>query len=229
MQDLRVLDLFGEVRMRFKTILTIAVCSLGLTAVPAFSQGSNQAIFQDERQMELDNQARINGLSDQEAQARAAAAANDAKTEPYRLYAEKRIAQLLQLKMHGGSPTRTYANKTGDLHALENWVQADDKSRAAEQARIKALDQAIANLRESENMDQKNMSGAIQGMRESQIAAQSDDDFNKMMRINQFNELQSEMGAASWGRPPQDGTFNSTGGYGMGGGYGYSMGGGRRW
>lgn len=215
--------------MRFKTILTVAVCSLGLSAIPAYSQGSNQAIFQDERQMELDNQAKLNGLSSEERQYAAAAAANDAKNEPYRLYAEKRIAELIKLKAAGGSPSRSYANRTGDLHALENWLQSDSKTRASEQARIKQLNQAIANLRESENADASNMSSAIQGMRESQIAAQSDDDFNKMMRINQFNELQSEMGAATWGRPPEDGTFNSTGGYGMGGGYGYSFGGGRRW
>jgi hypothetical protein len=50
-----------------------------------------------------------------------------------------------------------------------------------------------------------------------------------MMQMNNFNELQSEMGAASWGRPPTDGTFNSTGGYGIQGGYGYSVGGGRRY
>jgi hypothetical protein len=215
--------------MRFKTILSVVLCSFGVSMLPAFSQGSNQAIFQDERQMELDNQARINGLSNQEQSFQQAAQANDAKNEPYRLYAEKRIAALIKLKAAGGSPSRSYANQTGDLHALENWLQSDTKTRANEQARIKQLNQAIANLRESENADQSNMSGAIQGMREGQIAAQSDDDFNKMMRINQFNELQSEMGAASWGRPPQDGTFNSTGGYGMGGGYGYSMGGGRRW
>jgi hypothetical protein len=215
--------------MRFQTILSVVLCSIGVTMLPAFSQGSNQAIFQDERQMELDNQARINGLSNQEQSAKQSAQAYDAKSEPYRLYAEKRIAQLIQLKAAGGSPSRSYANQTGGLHALENWLQSDTKTRANEQARIKQLNQAITNLRESENADQSNMSGAIQGMREGQIAAQSDDDFNKMMRINQFNELQSEMGAASWGRPPQDGTFNSTGGYGMGGGYGYSMGGGRRW
>lgn len=45
---------------------------------------------------------------------------------------------------------------------------------------------------------------------------------DRMMRMNYFNELQSEMGAASWGRPPQDGTFNSVGGYGFMGGYGMS-------
>lgn len=215
--------------MVFKTILTVAICALGVSVMPAYSQGSNQAIFQDERQMELDNQARINGLSAQEQQAAAAAAANDAKNEPYRLYAEKRIAELIKLKAAGGSPSRSFANRTGDLHALENWLQSDAKTRAAEQARIQQLNKAIANLRESERVEQGNMTGAIQSMRESQIAAQSDDDFNKMMRINQFNELQSEMGAASWGRPPEDGTFNSTGGYGIGGGYGFSYGGGRRW
>jgi hypothetical protein len=215
--------------MRYKSILSIVVCSLGLAIGPALSQGSNQAIFQDERQMELDSQARVNGLSNQEQQYAQTAAAKDAKNEPYRLYAEKRIAELIKLKAAGGSPSRSYANRTGDLHALENWLQSDTKSRQAEQTRISQLNQAIANLRESEHADQGNMGGAIQSMREGQIAAQSDDDFNKMMRINQFNELQSEMGAASWGRPPEDGTMNSVGGYGMGGGYGYSMGGGRRW
>jgi hypothetical protein len=48
-----------------------------------------------------------------------------------------------------------------------------------------------------------------------------------MMRVNMFNELQSEMGAATWGGTPRDGTYNSVGGYGFQGGYGYSGGFGR--
>src|ERR1700677_5180947 len=77
-----LLVLLGDVRMRFKTILSVVLCSFGVAMLPAFSQGSNQAIFQDERQMELDNQARINGLSNQEQSVKQAAQAYDAKNEP---------------------------------------------------------------------------------------------------------------------------------------------------
>lgn len=217
--------------MRFKHFgisLSMLACAFGLSLSPALSQGG-QAIFQDERQMEMDNQRQLNNVQNQEQNYAETVQSTDAKNEPYRLYAEKRIAELIKLKAAGGSPSRSYANRTGDLHALETWLQADAKTRAAEQQHIKQLNQAIANLRESEQATHSNLGSDIQALRENQIAAQSDDEFNKMMKINQFNELQSEMGAASWGAPPRDGTYNSVGGYGFGGGYGYSPMQGRRW
>jgi len=194
---------------------------------PSFSQ--DQTIFQDERQMQMDNARQANQLQHQENQYEQSVQSTESKDEPYRLYAEKRVAALMKLKAAGGSPSRSYAKQTGELYALQNWLKADEATKDAEMAHVKSLDKAIANLRDSEGMESNNLQSDVQAMREDQIAKQADDSFNKMMQINQFNELQSEMGAASWGRPPTDGTFNSVGGYGMGGGYGYSPMQGRRW
>ena len=106
---------------------------------------------------------------------------------------------------------------------LSQWLQKDDQTRAAERAHLKQLDQAIANLQESINQAQGNMQSQIRDMHENQEIAQENNKFNQMMQVNYFNELQSEMGACSWGAPPQDGTYNSVGGYGFLGGYGYGM------
>ena len=215
--------------MRSTTLLmSVSLLALMTTwSIPAFSQ--DQAIFQDERQMEMMNAHQAGQLQHQENQYEAEVKTTDAKDEPYRLYAEKRVAALIKLKAAGGSPSRSYGAQTGELSALQKWLKADAATKQAEMDHIRNLDIAIANLRDSERASNTNLSSDIQAMREDKIASQADDQFNHMMQINQFNELQSEMGAASWGRPPQDGTFNSVGGYGMGGGYGYSMGGGRRW
>jgi hypothetical protein len=209
--------------------MSMSLLALTTTGVmpPSFSQ--EQAIFQDERLLQMDNAHQANQLQNQENQYEQGMETKEAKDEPYKLYAEKRVAELLKLKSAGGSPARSYAKQTGELYALQSWLSKDAATQEDEMAHIKNLDKAIANLRDSEHMDQGNLQNDVQAMREDEIAKQSDDAFNKMMQINQFNELQSEMGAASWGRPPTDGTFNSTGGYGMGGGYGYSPMMGRRW
>ena len=147
----------------------------------------------------------------------------------YRLYAEKRIQALSKIRNAGGSPAQSYAHdKKGELYALQAWLKKDNETRAAEQAHIKQLDQAIANLQGDEQAAMANLPNDIGAMRQVAQRQADDDKFNHMMQMNYFNELQSEMGAASWGRPPTDGTFNSVGGYGMQGGYGYSYGGGRR-
>ena len=155
------------------------------------------------------------------------AAARDDSAMSYRLYAEKRIAALQKIRNAGGSPTRSMG-KNGELYALQGWLKKDDQTREQEQAHIKQLDQAIANLQGDQQAAMANLPNDIGAMRQVAQRQADDDKFSHMMQMNYFNELQSEMGAASWGRPPTDGTFNSTGGYGFQGGYGYSMGGGRR-
>lgn len=217
--------------MRLKNLgyLVCAVaCAVGPAVAPAFCDGEEQAIFQDEHEMMGDSQRQLQQSEMREQMAEQQIQQTDAKNQPYRLYAEQRVKQLEKLKAAGGSPSKAVATDK-QLYALQAWLNRDAQDRAAEQAHLRSLDQAIANLRETTQATQQNLGADISAMREDENQKQADDEFNKMMRINQFNELQSEMGAASWGRPPTDGTFNSTGGYGMGGGYGYSYGGGRRW
>jgi hypothetical protein len=213
----------------------VAVVASALTigtpgSAPCWAQAnSDRAVFQEEQQMMQTNQNQEQQLEREKQQYQSEVSREDAQSEPYRLYAEKRIEELNKLKAAGGSPSRSLAaQKSGEFYALEKWLTADAQARAEEQGRLKQLDQAIVNLQTSQTATMSNMGSDIQAMREdSQLAAQNQK-FQQQMQINQFNELQSEMGAASWGRPPQDGTFNSVGGYGMGGGYGYSYGGGRR-
>ena len=101
-------------RIKVFTSLSIVACALGLFANPAFSQ-SNQAIFQDERQMEMDANRQSGSLQQQEQQALQQYQTTESKDEPYRLYAEKRITELQKMKAAGGSPSRSYAKQSGEL------------------------------------------------------------------------------------------------------------------
>jgi hypothetical protein len=193
-------------------------------AMPSLAQaGEDQAIFQEEKQLIHTDQAQEQQLLQEKQQYQAEISKDEPQDDSYRAYAEKRVQELTKLKAAGGSPTRSLsAQKNGELYALEKWLTADAQARSQEQARLKQLDQAIANLQESQSTAMQNMNADVQSMREDANAEQQSRKFNQQMQINNFNELQSEMGAASWGRPPTDGTYNSVGGYGFSGGYGYS-------
>ena len=197
--------------------------SLGTQFVLA-QAGTDRAVFQEEQQMMQVDQNQARNLEEQKQAYEQQINQSEQQREPYRLYAEKRIQELSRLKTAGGSPTRSLNQKNnGELYALEKWMSSDEQATANEQAHIKQLDQAIANLQQSQNSTLSNMNADVQAMREDSQRQAENQKFQQMMAINHFNELQSEMGAASWGRPPTDGTFNSVGGrYGIGGGYGYS-------
>ena len=142
---------------------------------------------------------------------------------------------LLKLKNAGGSPSRSLSKeKQGELYALQHWLDQDVQTRSQEQARMQQLDQAITNLTQSQSQALRDMRSDIHNMRVDADAQTANQKFQQQMAVNYFNELQSEMGAASWGRPPTDGTFNTTSGalnrtFGGGGsraGYGgYAIGG----
>ena len=209
------------------SLLALALVSLAGSPALAQAAGGNQQIFQDEQQMMQGDSQRVHQVQTQEQQYANQVQKHNAAEEPFRQYAEKRIVELAKMRMNHGSPALSAANEK-QLYALQQWLERDNETRAQEQAHLKALDKAIANLYEQRNATFTNLGSDINNMRENQEQLAEDDRFNQMMRMNMFNELQSEMGAASWGRPPTDGTFNSVGGYGMQGGYGYSFGGGRR-
>jgi len=160
---------------------------------------------------------------------------SEQKDDNFRNYAEQRVQALMKLKEAGGSPSRSLSKeKQGELYALQHWLDQDTQARTQDQARIQQLDQAIANLQQSQLSTLQAMKSDIHNMRVDADAQTADQKFQQQMSINYFNELQSEMGAASWGRPPTDGTLNTQsgtlnrlfrGGGGQGGYGGYAVGG----
>jgi hypothetical protein len=218
-----------RLRLRGKNVGLLIALAVGLLAAQPMVNAQGQAIFQDDRALMQTDQMEVQQYQNNERSYEQQSEARDAGANTYRLYAEKRISELEKVRNAGGSPTKSLATngKTGELYALEAWLKSDDATRASEQKHVRQLNKAISNLQGSETAAMANLPNDIGAMREDGQRAANDDKFNHMMQMNYFNELQSEMGAASWGRPPTDGTYNSVGGYGMQGGYGYSMGGGR--
>ena len=214
---------------RRSNFVLISLALFSVASLPSIAQvaGGNQQIFQDEQQILRMDSNQVQQYQQQDQMLRSDVAQET--SQPYRLYAQQRIKELQKIKSAHGSPALSTAREK-QLYALQSWLAQDKATIQQQQARIKQLDQAIANLQQQRNATTSDLSSDINAMRENQEQLAEDDRFNKMMRINQFNELQSEMGNASWGGSPTDGTWNAVGGrYGFGGGYGYSYGGGRRW
>lgn len=207
----------------------MAATLAGLLVAPAMAQvaGANQSIYRDEQEMLRTDQEMINQYSSAESAAESKLAAEEAKTNAYRLYAEQRIAQL-QKQKQGVSPTLA-GSKGGDMQVLSQWLSQDNAYRAKQQAYIDQLEQCISNLRTSQTTTLANLNTDINSMRQGVQDDKDQRKFENQMQMNQFNELKSEMGACSWGDTPRDGTYNSVGGYGFNGGFGYSAMGGRRW
>ena len=205
--------------------------AIAYTVVPASAlaqtAGANQGIYRDEQDLLQTDNAMVNQYSNAEQKAENSLNAEEEHNQAYRLYAEKRISALEKAKK-AGSPSLT-GNKANELMVLQRWLQNDDNYRAKQMAYINQLNQAINNLRQTENSTLANLGNDINAMRESVQDQKDQQRFQNQMSINMYNELKSEMGAAAWGDTPRDGTFNSTGGYGMMGGYGYSPMSGRRW
>lgn len=207
---------------------TMVMCFALLNTSSASAQvaGADQGIFNDEEQMLRINNAQVQQYQSQMAQAERDLNSEDAKNETYRLYAQKKVTDLSK-----AVATASGAKKSEDQQQLQffkDWLKRDQDYKARQTAYINQLQATINNLQRGQQSTLSNLGSDITAMRETVQDKKDAQKFNQMMQMNYFNELQSEMGAATWGRPPQDGTFNSTGGYGMMGGYGYSMGGGRR-
>lgn len=221
----------GQAKWRevFCAALFLASTCSSLSILPASAQvaGANQNIYSDEQGLLRTDEAMANQYRREEQATEQELDAEQARTEPYRLYAEKRIAYLQKAKK-AGTPIKT-GDKTPELVVLQRWLQQDADYREKQQAYIAQLDQSIRNLRQGESQTLANLGTDINSMRESVQDQKDQQKFQNQMSINMYNELKSEMGAAAWGDCPADGTFNSTGGYGMMGGYGYSPMGGRRW
>jgi hypothetical protein len=215
-------------RNRIRSVL-MAFAISAVCLPPAFAQaaGGNQQIFNDERQLLRDQNGQVQQYQQEAQSYKDAVEQSDQKDQSFRLYAEKEIQQLKRIRAAHGSPALDVA-QSKQMYALQQWLVKDDQIRAGEQKHIQQLDKAIANLQNQQGATFSDLGSDINNMRQNQERIAEDDRFNQMMRVNMFNELQSEMGAASWGGSPTDGTYNSVGGYGFQGGYGYSYGGGRR-
>ena len=208
-----------------KTLL-LSLSIVGVSALPAYCQvaGANQSIFNDEEQMMGLNQAQMRQYEQQKVQAETELSEEQRKNAPYRLYVEKQISALSAPSKN----PKTQSANVAKLKQLQDWIKRDNDYIARQQSYINQLTGTIQNLQRSQTTQVGNLQNDITAMRENQQDEKDARKFDQMMQMNYFNELQSEMGAASWGRPPEDGTYNSVGGYGFMGGYGYSGGFGRR-
>lgn len=205
-------------------LLSLSIASL--SAMPAYSQvaGANQSIFNDEEQMMGLNQAQVRQYEQQKIQAETELSEEQRKNGPYRLFVEK---QITTLSAPSKNP-KTASSNAAKLKQLQDWIKRDNDYISRQQSYINQLTGTIQSLQRNGMNQTQNLQNDITAMRENQQDEKDAKKFDQMMQVNYFNELQSEMGAASWGRPPEDGTYNSVGGYGFMGGYGYSGGFGRR-
>lgn len=198
-------------------VRTTAALAILAMPVPALAQvaGADQGLFNDEQQMEVFNQQQVGNYQRQKLQLEEEMNNEEMRNQPYRLYAQKMVTQL----------SKPGAKKTADdqtrLNVYEDWLKKDAALKSEQMGRLKQLDKLIAATQQNQQTTIANLNSDINSMRETVQDQRDAQKFNQMMQINYFNELQSEMGAASWGSPPQDGTYNSVGGYGMLGGYGY--------
>lgn len=198
-----------------KTLSLFIAMMLGFLALPAYAQvaGANQGIFSDEQRLLQINQSQMGEFERERTQAEQELQSMEMKNQPYRLRVVKELA---------GLKGKTDAVSKAKTEELSNWIKRDDAYKKRQEQLITRLTASIQNLQSSQMQTTSNLSNDIVAMRQNVQDQKDAAKFNRMMKVNYFNELQSEMGAASWGRPPTDGTYNSTGGYGMMGGYGMS-------
>ena len=179
-----------------------------------FAQGAetaaDQTAFQDDAELMRLNGSQVNQVEGEVQSAEQQASYDNQRNQAYRLYAEKRIQDLEKLK--GGN-----AENTKQISILQRWLKADSETRLRDQQTINSLRQRLANMEQSQNTVVSNLGGDVAAMRESAIDARSDDKFKQQMQMNYFNELQSEMGPASWVHSNRGPSYNM-GGYGFSGG-----------
>lgn len=191
--------------------LAMAVCSL--VPVPVCvaqdAQSADQSAFRDDGDLlELEN-GQIRQLENQEMSAENQADFDDRRNQAYRLYAQKRVSELEKLK---GKDSQS------QIQVLQNWLRADANMRMRDMQTIRALRQRIANLEKTQNTSMANLGNDVGALREDAIDARSDAKFRQQMQMNYFNEMQTEMGPASWYEHPQNGVSYSMGGMGFNGG-----------
>ncbi|MBZ0185990.1 MAG: hypothetical protein K8F91_07010, partial [Candidatus Obscuribacterales bacterium] len=176
----------------FLVTTAITLVSASLVPLPALSQvaGADQGIFGDEQQLMQMNQGQLRQYEMEKMEAQKDLQAQEAKNAPYRLSIEKQVKVLTTQK--------TPAAKE-KLTELQAWLDRDNAYRAQQQALITRLSQTISNLEQTQMNTTQNLSNDITAMRQNVQDQKDAAKFARTMKMNYFNELQSEMGAASWG------------------------------
>lgn len=202
------------VKNRFVLGLAIVVSLSSGIFTPAFcqsgEQSADQAAFQDDDELLRMNNAQINQLESEEQTAEQQAAFDEKRNNAYRLYAEKRVQDLEKLKSGN-------AQNDKQISILQRWLQADSAMRLRDQQTISNLRRRIASMEQTQQQTMANLGGDVGALREAANNARADDQFRQQMSINYFNELQSEMGPATWVHPTRGPSYGM-GGYGFSGG-----------
>lgn len=171
---------------------------------------ADQTAFQDDEELMRLNGAQTNQVEGEIRSAEEQANYDNQRNQAYRLYAEKRIQDLEKLKSGN-------ADNAKQISVLQRWLKADSQMRLRDQQTINSLRQRLANMEQSQNQVMANLGGDVGAMREAANNARADDQFRQQMQINYFNELQSEMGPATWVHPTKGPSYGM-GGYGLSGG-----------
>lgn len=190
---------------------TAAAGCIVFSSVSSAQTGTDQTIFNDEGEMlQMDN-AQVRQLQGEEQYAENKAAQDDKRDQAYRLYAEKRVEELEKVKGKGAEQ---------QVAVLQKWLNSDAEMRAQDQQTIRNLQQQIAKLQQGQQQVMANLGNDVGAMRQDAQNEVANTKFNQQMQINYFNELQTEMGPASWTPPNPRGTFYSMNGMGFSGGRG---------
>ena len=205
------MKLDGIFRTLELSVLALAVVSAAQmpVALAQSEQSADQSAFQDDDELLRLNNSQVRVLEGEEQNAESQAANDDQRNQAYRLYAEKRVQDLEKLK---SSP-----NNQQQLQILQRWLKADAAMRLRDQQTISSLRRRIQNMEQTQNMTMGNLGNDVSAMRSAANDAQADNKFRQQMQMNYFNELQTEMGPASFGRPQGSPTY-SMGGMGFNGG-----------
>ena len=197
-----------------KLALVMLLAAVSLAAPAANGQGAqsaDQSAFRDEGDMlQLEN-SQVRQLQGEEMSAESQAQMDDQRNLAYRLYAQKRVQDLEKLKGKD-------AQEDKQLQVMQSWLQADMLMRQRDMETIQALRQRIANLEQSQNQSMSNLGNDVAALREDATDARSNEKFKQQMSMNYFNEMQTEMGPASWYEHPTNGVSYSMGGMGFNGG-----------
>lgn len=196
---------FGKIALCFLTVLALQTPS----ALSQSEQSADQSAFQDDDELMRINNAQVRELQGEEQNAEMQANNDDQRNQAYRLYAEKRVQDLERLK---NTP-----NNQQQISILQRWLKADSAMRLRDQQTISALRKRIAAMEQTQNQTMGNLGNDVAAMREAANDAQADNKFRQQMQMNYFNELQSEMGPASFDRPAHGPSY-SMGGMGFNGG-----------
>lgn len=181
---------------------------------PCMAQGSEQAAdqtaFSDDAELMQLEGSQVRQLEGEVQNAEMQAELDERRTRAYRLYAQRKVQELEKLKGHS-------ATNDQQIAILQNWLKADAAMRFRDQQNLRALQSRLTNIEQNQNQVVSNLSNDVGAVREASINARSDDKFRQQMQMNYFNEMQTEMGKASWG-PQSQGTYYSMGGMGFNGG-----------